>query len=125
VSTCSCFFLTESGKLLQVIDVFGSAARQFVSLEIRKADDGPPNALEVSEDRGGPAFFEGHAANFVHHYDAGRSDRLSHLRTGPNSHSLFPRKTQAETLFGCAMNIPEDPVKIRVFGTPASAICLH
>jgi hypothetical protein len=38
---------------------------------------------------------------------------------------FFRGKLRLKPCSDAAMNIPEDPVKIRVFGTPASAICLH
>jgi hypothetical protein len=67
-----------SGKLLQVIDVFGSAAGQFVSLEISKADNRHLNSIEFSDDRGGPTLIEVHTVNFVHQLNADRRVTHSH-----------------------------------------------
>ena len=41
------FLLTESGELLQVINVFGTAVGQLVSLEISKTDNRHLNSIEV------------------------------------------------------------------------------
>jgi hypothetical protein len=60
--------------LLQVVDVFGSAAGQLVSLKVCESDHRHANSIEFSEHRRGPAVFDGDAVNFIHDFDADRGN---------------------------------------------------